>query len=215
MKKSALERQCEELSLPLEELDLNYDGKPEPAVLMYFESFGYVGSCIEGITFHTVLKALMLNKLAEINTFNERADACTRYLEAQLTIHKDKLPEIIGSIEDVSKQTFCFNLKEILQQPFIKNEYPALSFECCEALFDAVDLDTFTKVAEKFSEAPYTYRSGWPDLTLVKGSEVRFVEVKTTDKLHQSQLVTIPALRECLPYDFSVYRVKKVDSSEA
>lgn len=214
MNKLSLESQCQMLSLPLDEIELSYSGKPEPALLQHFETQGYIGSSNEGITFHTVLKALMLDKLAEINTFNERADACTRYLEAQLTIHKDKLPEIIGSIENVGKQAFCFNLKEILQQPFIKNEYPSLSFECCEALFDAIDLDTFTKVAEKFSEDPYTYRSGWPDLTLVKGSEVRFVEVKTTDKLHKSQLVTIPVLRDCLPFDFSVYRVKKLDSSE-
>jgi len=103
MKRVSLEKQCEELSLPLEEIQLSYEGQPEPALLKYYESLGYVGSYIEGYTFLTVLKALMLDKLVELNTFNDRNDACTRYLEAQLTIHKDKLNEIINSIYKLSK----------------------------------------------------------------------------------------------------------------
>jgi len=153
------------------------------------------------------LKALMLDKLAALNTFNDRNDACSRYLEAQLTIHKDKVDEIIDSIENTSKKNYLSNLKEIFSQPFIQSEHPNLSFECCVALFDAIDTQLFVDVAKKFSEDPYTYRSGWPDLIIVKGKEVKFIEVKTTDKLHKSQLVTIPIFRKVIPYEFSVCRV--------
>ena len=207
MKRSSLENQCRELDLPLEEIQLNYEGRPEPALLNHYESLGYVGSFIEGYTFLTVLKALMLDKLADLNTFDDRNDACTRYLEAQLTIHKDKVDEIVDSIKNTSKKKYHSNLKEIFSQPFIKSEYPNLSSECCVALFDAIDRQLFVEVARKFSEDPYTYRSGWPDLIIVKGKEVKFIEVKTTDKLHKSQLVTIPAFRNILPYEFSVCRV--------
>lgn len=209
MKRVSLEKQCEELSLPLEEIQLEYEGKPEHALLKYFENLGYVGSFIEGYTFLTVLKALMLDKLAELNTFNDRNDACTRYLEAQLTIHQNKLSEIINSIGSTTKKKYLSNLREIFEQSFIQREYPSLSFECCEALFDAIETETFIAVAKKFSEDPYSYRSGWPDLIIVKGSEVRFIEVKTTDKLHNSQLLTIPTFKEVLPYEFSVCRVRK------
>lgn len=205
----SLEKQCEELSLSLEEIQLNYEGKPESALLKYFESLGYVGSFIEGYTLLTVLKALMLDKLAELNTFNDRNDACTRYLEAQLIIHQDKSAEIVSSIRSTSKKKYLSNLKEIFGQSFIQKEHPNLSFECCEALFHAIDTETFVVVANKFSEDPYSYRSGWPDLTIVKGREVRFIEVKTTDKLHKSQLLTIPTFNKVLPYEFSVYRVNK------
>lgn len=103
MKRSSLENQCKELNLPLVEIQLDYEGRPEPALLNYYESLGYVGSFIEGCTFLTVLKALMLDKLADLNTFNDRNDACARYLEAQLTIHKDKVDEIINSIKNTVK----------------------------------------------------------------------------------------------------------------
>lgn len=149
----------------------------------------------------------MLDKLAALNTFNDRNDACTRYLEAQLTIHKDKVDVIIDSIENTSKKKYISNLKEIFSQPFIQSEHPNLSFECCVALFDAIDTQLFVDVAKKFSEDPYTYRSGWPDLIIVKGKEIKFIEVKTTDKLHKSQLVTIPTFRKVIPYEFSVCRV--------
>ena len=209
MKKTFLERQCENLLLPLEEIQLNYDGRPEPALLKYYEDQGYVGSFIEGYTFLTVLKALTLDKLAELNTFNDRRDACTRYFEAQLTIHKDRSDEIINSIYKINKKKYLSNLNEIFSQSFIQREYSNLSLKCCEALFDAIELETFARVMEKFSEDPYTYRNGWPDLTIVKGREVRFIEVKTTDRLHKSQLVTIPIFRKILPYCFSVCRVRR------
>lgn len=207
MKRSSLEKQCKELDLPLDELQLDYEGRPEPALLKYYESLGYVGSSIEGYTFLTVLKALMLDKLAALNTFNDRNDACTRYLEAQFTIHKDKADEIIKSIKNTSKKKYLSNLKEIFNQPFIQNEYPNISFECCVALFNAIDKQVFVDVARKFSEDPYQYRKGWPDLIVVKGKEVKFIEVKTTDKLHKNQLVTIPTIRKIIPYDFSVCRL--------
>lgn len=207
MKKISLEKQCEVLSLPLEDINLNYNGKPEPALLQHYQSLGYVGSHTEGYTLLTTLKALMLDKLAELNTFNSRNDACTRYLEAQFTIHKDKLSEIINSIYKTNKRIYINNLKEIFSQPFIKDYHPGLSFECCMALFNAIETHIFVAVAEKFSEDPYVYRKGWPDLIIVKGNEVRFIEVKRKDKLTESQLVTIPIFKEILPYDFSVCRV--------
>ncbi|MGB0468270.1 MAG: VRR-NUC domain-containing protein [Pontibacterium sp.] len=207
MKRTSLENQCKALTLPFEEIQLDYEGKPEPALLKYYENLGYIGSFIEGYTLLTVLKALMLEKLVALNDFNDRNDACTRYLEAQLTIHKDKTSEIISAIKATSKKKYLSNLKEIFSQPFIQSEYPNLSFECCVALFDAIDKDILVEVAAKFAEDPYKYRSGWPDLIIVKGKEVRFIEVKTTDKLHKSQLRTIPIFRQILPYDFSVCRV--------
>lgn len=176
-------------------------------MLRHYESLGYIGSFIEGYTFLTVLKALMLDKLADLNTFNDRNDACTRYLEAQLTIHKDKSDEIISFIKATSREKYISHLSEIFSQPFIQSEHPNLSFECCVALFDAIDKDLLAKVAKKFSEDPYTYRNGWPDLIIVKDKEVRFIEVKTTDKLHKNQLLTIPTFRKILPYEFSVCKV--------
>ncbi|MFV5492256.1 VRR-NUC domain-containing protein [Acinetobacter sp. ASP199] len=77
------------------------------------------------------------------------------------------------------------------------------------ALYDSLSKDNIKKLAYKFSENPYGYRSGWPDIVVEKQKEIYFIEVKTKDKLHESQLYTIPVMKEILPFAFMVYRIKK------
>ncbi|MDO9048186.1 MAG: VRR-NUC domain-containing protein [Methylobacter sp.] len=202
-----LAKQCLELSLEYDTLNIAYKGRPEKALLAYYKSLGYIGISSEGIGILTVLKAFMLDKLAQYNFFNNRKDACTRYLEAQLTILKEKKGEIISSISSVSRTRYLSNFQEIISQPFIAGEYPELSLEFASAMYDAININIYIALANTFAEDPYKYRSGWPDLTLIKGNEVQFIEVKTTDKLHGSQLVTIPVMRNILPFTFRVCRV--------
>ena len=202
-----LAKQCSELSLKYENINLFYNGRPEPALLAHYKSLGYIGISSEGIGILTVLKALMLDKLAKYNTFRDREDACTRYLEAQLTILKDKTDEIILSISSVSKNKFISNFQEIIAKPFIASEYPELSIEFAIAMYDSINTNIYIAIARKLSEDPYTYRNGWPDLTLIKGGEVSFVEVKTNDKLHESQLITMPTMRDIIPFEFKVCRI--------
>ena len=113
-----------------------------------------------------------------------------------MTILKDKTNELINSIAYTDRKSFLKNIKEISAQNFIMNEHPDLSIECCESLFDAIDTHVFIRLAKKIAEDPYTFRKGWPDLTIVKGKDVQFIEVKTTDKLHKSQLNTIQEMKE-------------------
>ena len=205
--KMPLPEQCKELGIELIEINLPYNGRPEKALLNYFEAKGFIGSRLEGIAIFTVLKALMLNKLAEHNFLKSRQDACSRYLEAQFTILQDKVSEVISSICNTNKSTFINNIQEIISNPFIKSEYPELSVEFAEAIFDAIETETFVKISKQIIKDPYTYRNGWPDLTLVKEQEVMFIEVKTTDKLHENQLITIPIFCKIIPSKFCVYRI--------
>jgi len=207
--KMSLQHQCSELSLELKVVDLEYTGKPEHALLEHFKTLGYIGSSQEGAGILTVLKALMLDKLAEYNIFNDRSDACSRYLEAQLSSLKDRAYEIISSITVTSEERFKHNFRQILTQPFVASEYPGLSLEFGMSMYHAIDTKVYVALAKLIVSDPYTYRSGWPDLTLIKGNSVLFVEVKTTDKLHDSQIATISAVRDILPYNFMIYKVRK------
>ena len=202
-----LSRQCLEMSLELHEIELLSNDCPEIALLKHFQSQGYVGSSLEGFAILTVLKALMLDRLEKYNFFESRADACTRYLESQFIILKDKSDELILSIRETYKDAFIKNFHEIISQPFIRSEYPQLTIEFAVAVFDTVETDTFIKLATQLAQEP-SFRNGWPDLTLIKNNVIQFVEVKTNDKLHNSQLVTIPILREISSSKISVCRLK-------
>lgn len=203
----SLKKQCEKLSLKYEEVELNYLDNPEKAALEFFEKQGYVGYCHEGSLILNVIKALMLDKLAELNIFNSRADACSRYIEAQLKSLNNYTCILVESIKNTSRAKFIENFREIIDTPLIKREYPELSINVAISLFDALEIDDFIRVAYKLSENPYAFRKGWPDLTIIKDKEVKFIEVKTTDKLHKSQINTIPEMEFILPCEFSVLKL--------
>lgn len=86
--------------------------------------------------------------------------------------------------------------------------YPEMSVEGLVALWGAIGAGGWARIAEAFIEAPYDFRAGWPDISMVRGDDLKFVEVKTTDKLHASQKRTILGL--LLPHGVSVSVVKLV-----
>lgn len=205
-----LKAQCDEIGIGFIEIELDYSGRPEQALLTFFQEKGFVGATAEGGTILTFLKACFLDKLSEYNYFSSRSDACSRYLEAQFTILKDSIDVVINSIDNLTREIFIANAKEILDHPFIKSIYPDLRLDILIELYSALDLNTVKKIAYKLAENPYSYRSGWPDLVIAKENVLQFIEVKTTDKLHNSQLYTIPVMKEIIPFEFLVYRLKKI-----
>ena len=207
--KMPLEQQCSTMSFKFKSIDTVYENRPEDFALEHFKEQGYIGTSNEGSMFQNVLKALMLDELTKLNTFESRTDACRRYLEAQLTIQQANIERIIESLVKTTRGRFIANLEEIIRELQGTNLDSGLCSETGLAIFDALPRETLTKLAIKFSEDPYEYRKGWPDLTLVKGDEVRLVEIKTTDKLHKSQLITMPMLDEILPSKTEVLRLKK------
>ena len=205
----SLKTQCEDLGIELTEIALEYSGRPEDAALSYYEKMGYQGTIDEGYTFRTALKALILDELHEINTFNDRSDACVRYLEAQMKIHEDKTEHLISSSSKTRKRKFKSNMKEISKIPYIRQSHPDLSLEVATLIYQHFRPEILSKLLLAFSVDPYGYRSGWPDLTIGNKKQIELVEIKTTDKLHGSQLYTIPMLMSILPCKISVVRIVK------
>ena len=208
--KMPLEKQCSTMFFKFKIINIAYENRPEDAALEYFKEQGYIGTSNEGSMFQSVLKALVLDELAKLNTFGSRDDACRRYLEAQLTIQQANLERIIGTISQTTRGQFIANLEEIISKVQGTRQDNGLSLETGIAIFDALPRETLTELITKFSEDPYGYRKGWPDLTLVKGDEIRLIEIKTKDKLHESQLITIPMLNDILPSKVEILKVTRV-----
>ncbi len=205
--KMKLQEQCKELSIKFSEIELNYNENPEINLLNYFENQGYIGSFSEGHLLLNVLKALVLNKLEKYNIFKDRNDACVRFLSAQLEINKNYQNEIISSIKNINKEIFIKNLNDIFNNPLIKELYPNLSYKVAIELFNSFELDLFQTILKTISLNPYEYSKGWPDLTLIKDKKVYLIEVKTTDKLHLSQIKTISLFKNIIPCKFEVIKV--------
>lgn len=55
-------------------------------------------------------------------------------------------------------------------------------------LMEVAGVELLHRIATIFSTAPYDFRSGWPDLTIWRDGQLRFVEVKAPgDKLTSTQ----------------------------
>jgi len=127
-------------------------------------------------------------------------------------IETPKLEIIFRQIQQTTKAKYLASFSEIISHNLIREWYPGLSLAFADALFDAVPKAHFEQLARWVSKDP-NHRNGWPDLTLVKNGRLKFVEVKTTDRLHHSQLVTIPALVREIGADVSVLELVSTNNS--
>lgn len=208
-----LRGQCELLGIPFEQLFMqrSQDGwisdgrtflKPEPAAYAHFESHGFSGTFCEGAAPLMLMKCASLNFLATVNTFNDRTDACLRYFEAQCAIHKNKSNLIIDAIRSATPELIRIHFAEIQSKPLYSTLYPEMSIDGLLSIWNALGSEGWARVAEFFIVDAYAFRAGWPDLAISDGSKLRLIEIKTTDKLHSNQKITISDL--LLPLGLSI-----------
>lgn len=161
---------------------------PETVAAFHIRSLGEDCSWCEGASINLLIKAAALDTLARLNPFDDRADAVRRYLEAQFTILGANINEVLAAVANVNQHVVERNLREVLADPFIQEAYPRVNLPFATALLTALGTQRLLEIAQRFALKPYEYRSGWPDLTVIGKHGVRFVEVKTTDRLHASQI---------------------------
>lgn len=82
------------------------------------------------------------------------------------------------------------------------------------ALYHALGPDRCAAIASRFLTDPYAYSKGWPDLIWVEDGRVGLIEVKTTDRLHRSQIVTIPEMTAVAGTPVGVVCVREHRQSE-
>jgi hypothetical protein len=185
-----LDVQLEVIHLPRRNREWIFDDitfkKPEAAALAYFQNQGYRGTLCEGSALLMIMKCASLNYLEKVNTFKNRADACMRAFEAQCWIHSHLAHYVIEEIEASTEHMVRAHFREIASQPNYRAVYPAMDEEALAAIWRAMSSSRLAQLAGFIFQNP-DYRAGWPDLTLARGDELRFVEIKTTDKLHSSQ----------------------------
>ena len=203
-----LEEKCEFLDLTLQEIKSPCQGRtPEIALWESLVAKGYIGTYCEGGAILILLRAAALDVLAKLNTFESRSDACTRFTEAQFSILATESQQIVEEIRGSDIDRIVRNFDEIYSHDFVRSIYPSLSTSVVAELFCAVGSEPLARVASALIEDPYTLRSGWPDLTMLRERELRWIEVKTTDKLHLNQIRTIEHMAPLLPGEFSVVRL--------
>ncbi len=201
-----LAEQCRLLGVTYEKLaGLSYGKQPELEALRYYATQGYIGAYCEGGPILLLIRSAALDTLAQLNIFG-RGDACTRFTEAQLIINRENSNLILNAIRASDVDHVVRHFEEIYTSPMVKEWYPGLNIDTMASLFATIGAERLAQITTVIMEDP-SYRAGWPDLTMVNGAEMLWVEVKTTDRLHMSQISTIHRMKPLLPGDVRVVQL--------
>lgn len=204
-----LGQQCLKLGITHEKInDFSYGKKPEIDALNHFSAQGFVGAYCEGGPILLLIRAAALDVFAQFSCFS-RNHACTGFTEAQLTMYRESSELILNTIRNTNETQVVRHLEEIYMSPLIPRDYPGLTAEIASSLFAAIGAERLAQIAAAIMEDPYKYRSGWPDLTMAKGADMLWVEIKTTDRLNANQIMTISRMKLLLPGNLRVVQLSR------
>lgn len=189
-------------------LDGGPAGLPEEVVGQMFASSGSRVSYCEGGSVLLLMKAAALETLAARNSFGDRVDAVNRYLEAQMTILAEHTSEIVDTVRRISPDALARNVNELSKSSTLASFFPRVKEAFMLELFDHLGSDKLADILLAFSAAPYEYRAGWPDLIVIQSGAMKLVEVKTSDKLLDSQLRFAGGIASPMGFDCGVVRLK-------
>lgn len=92
----------------------------------------------------------------------------------------------------------------------LQDNWPGLARWMALELLDVAGAGLIHRIATVFSTNPYEYRRGWPDITMWKEGQLRFVEVKAPgDSLGKSQRVIAASFAGPLGLNFSLVDVAR------
>lgn len=182
-------------------------GLPEEVVSLKYAEEGARVSYCEGASVLLLLKAAALEALAKLNTFNDREDAIVRYLEAQMTILKGHTDEIVDTVLAITPNRLECNVRELVGNIQIRRFFPRVRADFMLDLYNQMNNEMLASILKAFSVAPYDYRAGWPDLIVLNDESINFVEVKTSDRLLDTQLRFANGIGNPMRFDCGVVRL--------
>lgn len=219
MKKSSLRHTAEKFEIPYIDISLSRGAKinswispidcravrVEDVVLDSFKLNGWRGYSGEGGLILNLIKAMSFEQIAPRNR-----STCIEALYAQnVAFDEDRFSpeELLNNVAKADARTIERNFDLMASRENISYKYEGISFTSSTSMLDYfpglerwmfIELFKVTgneliyNIASKFIQAPYEYRRGWPDLTIWRDNELKFVEVKAPgDKLQNSQKVII------------------------
>ncbi len=194
----------------------------ERAALSHFNQQGWRGFSGEGGLLLTLIKAMSFQNLG----YDER----TRYIEALYTLAADsrhgrpyRVADLLSNLANANQHQVAVNFDHMASRgPHVEHTswghssntssvldvFPGLERWMLLELLTVAGSDLLHRIATIFATNPYEYRRGWPDITMWRDGQLRFVEVKAPgDSLGKSQKVIAQMFAIPLGLDFTLLDV--------
>lgn len=210
----SLKQQCQFLNLTLEEWHADSLDCPEEIVQKMLAEQGVRAHFVEN-TFSLFVDCLMGDALVTVaEQLDKRVYTLNLPYDPELFFWvKRDLNEYLDRLDSNHCQKNLAICAPFLQT-IIMDETPSQLFELFDEMYRALGVEKVKSLLRMYFSNPlaYNYR-GWPDLFVVGKQSAHCIEVKTTDKLHLNQLVTIPDLVTCAGLPVKVIRLSRLNES--
>ncbi len=194
----------------------------EEAVLDKFRLDGWRGYSGEGGLILNLIKAMSFNRLSPRNraTYIEALYAQNVAFAEDLFAPEAMLAQVAAANRRMVEANFDVMVSRqnlIIQYEGISSTsstsmldyFPGLERWMFVELLEVAGNMLMHSIARTFATAPYNFRRGWPDITMWRGGELRFVEVKAPgDKLRDSQKTIVTEFAKPLGLRFSLTAVR-------
>lgn len=184
----------------------------EDAALAHYQSQGWEGANSEGGLMLTLIKAASFDPLSprNANTFVEALYAQNVSFPEDKFEPDQLIETILGATLGRLERNWAVISRDAGETPYF---FPSVRWHHIASLFQTLGPERLAAIARIFARAPYDYRAGWPDLTLWRDGQVRFVEVKAPgDRLHASQVRLMSELLLPLGYKPGLAEVVELHS---
>lgn len=225
-----LQDQCNLLAVPLVDVPCSPGKRPELTAKRKLESEGHEVCFTEGGILTVTLYCLAFTRLRKLGEqvwggldyerelFGKRQTPVQSWMYAGLMSYIELLPAcpnlenlMVADIAKTSRSDMLANFDVLHSWQINENWFPynyvGLTRSLVGRIYDALGPEALAAIARLLFLDPYAYVKGWPDIAAVRSNELRLVEVKTTDKLIPSQLITIPDMIRVADLSVVVWRL--------
>jgi hypothetical protein len=183
----------------------------ERAVLSVYEREGWNGHDGEGGLILSLIKAASFSALPKTlhSVFIESLYHHRVYYNDEDRETRVDPAQMLESVRTATTQQIAANFTEMAVSEYgTPAFFQTVTGDKVLGLFNALGAERLHSIALVFAEAPFEFRAGWPDLTLWRGHEVIFVEVKAPgDQMHASQKRLISRMLKPLGYKVELVEV--------
>ncbi|ACN14289.1 hypothetical protein HRM2_11770 [Desulforapulum autotrophicum HRM2] len=202
----------------------------EEAVLDYYRLSGWKGYSHEGGLILNLIKAMSFPEIG----MDHRCTFIEALYAQNVAFEKDRfeIPWLLKNIKSATKNQVKKNFARMIsteeyevvyemggdtwtqtKSESVLQYFPFLEGWMLIQLYENLGGDSIYKIAQIFATDPYKYRKGWPDLTIWKDGEVKFLEVKSpNDTMRKSQETIISKIMNPLNLDFAFVKISSTPS---
>lgn len=231
-----VDEQCKFLGIPYQKLKAKWDGHgfhkfnwycehkkgwvyAEDYVLNRYIADGWQGVNCEGRFIHTILKLLTQNELSGYWTLDYfYLSESAHWSDENLRHHQKRLQESIPNLQASTEKDLIERFEYCKNPQPVRNEYGCLiscfhhatnwPTDLIVDAYRALGKEVLLEILRLLMTGGEKRRYGWPDLTIVKNGKIKFVEVKTTDRLGKNQIELWDSILKPLALDVTVVQLK-------